>query len=180
MERARNRRTKRAGGVVAALLFGSVVGISAVAAQDGSSITLDYDSNASVASSAGVICESQSEAGSGDEIDVALTGLEGGEECVIPFPEGLDCTVSIMPSDFSETSSGSVAINFPAEGTFDVVVEICCTDLAVSTVETNDATTEPRVEVEGVTETNTSELDGDSMPAAPAAEAQIGTPTFTG
>lgn len=183
---AKRQLTRRVGGgVVAGLLLGSVIGITTVAAQDDSqsALTLDYDSAASVTSSAGVICESRSQTGSGDEIDITLTGLDAGEECVIPYPERLDCTVVINPADHGDNAPGLVTVNFPQGDPTTVLVDIDCTD-ADAVSETVATTTEaPEVEVAGTAETNTTleaMLDAGTMPVAPAAEAIVGTPAFTG
>jgi len=168
-----------------------------------STITLDYDSTSSITSTAAVICDDSSDRDSGDEIDITLSGVDPGTDCIVAYPNNLDCTVVATPAEtLTNIGNGQVTISFPADMALDVLVDVDCGDEEVVAPEvvapvpevatpTVPETTTTVPEVSGTTSdtTVTVEVDGITvtrddaaaqMPTAQIAEAQVGNPAFTG
>lgn len=151
-----------------------------------SSVTVDYDSDATQSSSVAVVCGDLGESATGDEIDLTIESVPAGAECTISFSDVLDCTATVDPVETAGASTdGSQVVNIPAAGGTAVVVDVDCTDPATSDSPSEPVVTTPTTtpaaepiepEVQAQIETN----DPVDAPAAPTAQPQIGTPTFTG
>lgn len=98
-----------------------------------SSIILDFDSDADATSSAGVICDISAQIDTGDQIDLIVDGIEPGTECIVAFPQNLDCSSVVDPeSTIAGARQGDLTIALPADVAATVLVDIDCTDEAVA------------------------------------------------
>lgn len=94
-----------------------------------SSVTLDYDSDSATTSSAAVVCDLGAESDSGDSIDIVIDGIEPGTECIVAYPQNLECSVVVDPvSSAIVQRAGDLTIGLPASGPIDVLVDIDCSD----------------------------------------------------
>ena len=171
-----------------------------------SSIILDFDSDADATSSAGVICDISAQIDTGDQIDLIVDGIEPGTECIVAFPQNLDCSAVVDPeSTIAGARPGDLTIALPADVAAAVLVDIDCTDEAVASatlpadtvppannvpaapVVTTTAppaavTTTTAAPAAAVTTTTVASqvASTQNAPAAPAAQPRVGTPAFTG
>lgn len=183
------------------------VGATLSGDDDTSTVTVDFDSDGSGTATAGVECESLRESASGNEIDIAIAEVDPDTTCEVTFSDDLDCSIAVTPADAAgDISTGQIEIITPANST-DIVVDVDCTDsdgdggtsstattIAPSTTTssttapttTASTTTAPSTTAPTTTTTEvTTEVDGETLermeaPTASIAEAQVGTPTFTG
>ena len=158
-----------------------------------SSVTVDYDSTATQASSAAIGCDSLSESATGDVIDISITDLQSGAVCTATFSDTFVCNVLVDPIEAAGAAvAGAQVVRIPDAGAVNVTVDIDCgdrdaeagavvappaTEAEVSAPTTQAPSVTPttpviQAEVQAQTETNT--------PVAPAAQPQVGTPAFTG
>lgn len=174
---------------------------------DLSSITLDYDSVATATSSAAVVCDESADTGSGDAIDIVITGIEPGTSCVVAYPQNLACSVIVDPTSANiGERPGELQIGLPVEAAIDVVVDIGCTDRQVgapaftttvapapaattapAAVETTPTTVATQVQsntattaAPAVTTTTVAPQATQTAPAAPTAQPRVIMPAFTG
>lgn len=119
-----------------------------------STIILDFDSDADATSSAAVVCDVGAQTDTGDQIDLIVDGIEPGTECVVAFPQNLDCSTVVDPeSTIAGVRPGDLTIALPADVATTVLVDIDCTneDVAAVTLPANTVNTVPAAPVETTT-----------------------------
>ena len=161
-----------------------------------STIMVDFDSVAE--STVTLTCTAgdgtDSESVDGTAVDIMFDPVGAGETCTVDYPAAGDlaCTMSVTDSadggefPFSESVDGDIAtktIAFPADAAVDVKVVITCDEPVVTTDQ--DTASEPVVEAEEVSNDPDPEPEAEvevlgAVVTAPVAQAETGTPTFTG
>lgn len=137
----------------------------------------------------GIVCDASDDSES-VSFPIIIPGVEPGSECRVTYPQDLDCTLIADPTSSTSPDDGTgfVTVSFPTDEVIDVFIDIDCsggTDgvdegagVTTTTIPITTAspttTTVPPVSVAGIS------IVSDDLPTAPTAQAQPGTPTFTG
>lgn len=136
-----------------------------------SSLSVDFATESTEASSVTATCGSATEAGSGTTVAVAIPSVTSGTTCTVSYTDAGSCSAAVTPDSVNLNSvTDGVEVVLPSDAV-DAVVTIRCTVVQVSSSTTTPPTTTTTIpaQVGGVTQT-----------PSQAAVAQAGTPNFTG
>jgi hypothetical protein len=133
-----------------------------------SMITVDFDSTAETASSVTLTCGALEESAMGTSVDLVLENVPASSGCAVRYPADQLCSVAVTPaSGQGAMTQGGVNIGIPDAGGADILVDIDCDPALVAGVTVTATTTTVPAAVAPVV-------------TAPTAQAQDGTPAFTG
>lgn len=152
-----------------------------------SSLSVDFVSTASSASTVSATCGELTESASGTEISLSITGIAQSTGCVVAYPATLECTMAIDPTSVTGAAAPGVQnLLMPAVGAVDAAMTIDCVEPQVASVVETTTTTAPAAAAPTTTVAPTTEKVAvevevaDQVETAPAATAQTGQPAFTG
>lgn len=132
-----------------------------------STLVVDFDSTGTGASTVTAGCGNLQESATGTVVDLLIDSVPAGMSCAVEYPANLVCVVAVDPAATQNVSPrGVVNVAFPnAETVINVDID-CEPALVAGAIQTTTTTTPPAAVAPVV--------------VAPTAQAQDGTPAFTG
>lgn len=147
-----------------------------------SSVTVEFRSTASSASTVSIVCGDSTESATGTTVDLFIDDIAATTGCIVEYPADLDCALAVDPDSVKAASDAGVQnLVIPATGDTSVVVTIDCVKAQVANaVETAPTTTTTVAPAESPSTTAVSTVVDSAVETAKTATAQNAQPSFTG